>query len=336
MNDLRIKNVNRVIIGNLNINSLPNKFEQLKKLIHGKVDILVITETKLDSSFPTNQFLIKGYSKPYRKDRDRSGGGVLIYVRDDIPSKPLDRHHFPHDIEGIFLEINFRKTKWLLFGTYHTPSQSRQTDEYYFDFLQRAIDIYSNFYTNFLLIGDFNCEDTEPVLSEFLDQYDQKNIVKEPTCFKNPDNPSCIDLFITNRASSFQHTTTLSTGLSDFHRMALTVLKTTFCKAQPKQITYRDYRKFDNEKFNDELKTLIIGKEIDSFQAFQELFLKALEKHAQLKKKFLRANEAPYMTKSLRKAMMRRSQLATKFHKTRDLLDQSAFKKQRNFVSRLY
>ena len=50
---LRVKNVNRLIIRNLNINSISNKFDQLKLFVQGKVDILIVTETKLDSIFPT-------------------------------------------------------------------------------------------------------------------------------------------------------------------------------------------------------------------------------------------------------------------------------------------
>ena len=96
--------MNRLIISNLNINSISNKFDQLKLLVRGKVDILVITENKLDSTFPTSQFLIEGYSEPYRFDRNRNGGGVFIYVREDIPRKPLTDHKLPHDIEGIFVE----------------------------------------------------------------------------------------------------------------------------------------------------------------------------------------------------------------------------------------
>ena len=57
---LRVKNVNRLIIGNLNINSISNKFDQLKLFVQGKVDILIVTETKLGSTFPTSQFVIEG------------------------------------------------------------------------------------------------------------------------------------------------------------------------------------------------------------------------------------------------------------------------------------
>ena len=81
---LRVKNVNRLMIGNLNINSISNKFDQLKLFVQGKVDILIVTETKLDSTFPTSQFMIDGYSEPYRFDRNRNGGKVFIYIRENI------------------------------------------------------------------------------------------------------------------------------------------------------------------------------------------------------------------------------------------------------------
>ena len=71
--NLRLRNVNKVIIGNININSLPNKFEQLKELVIKHIDVLVgITETKLDDSFPTLQFLMKGFVEPFRLDQNRN------------------------------------------------------------------------------------------------------------------------------------------------------------------------------------------------------------------------------------------------------------------------
>ena len=126
-----------------------------------------------------------------------------------------------------------------------------------------------------------------------------KNMVKEDTCFKNPDNPSCIDLFLTNTPLSFQNTTTLTTGLSDFHKMVVTVLKTTFPKAKPKVISYRDYKQFDIHAFRNELryelqKTMILG-----YAHFQRVFLRVLDKHATMKNKTLRANDKPFMNKAL-------------------------------------
>ena len=113
LKDLRIQNLKNVIIGHLNINSLRNKFNGLAELMRGKLDILVLTETKLDYTFPEKQFLVPGYKKPFRLDRNTYGGGVMIYVREDIPCDILSKHNIPTDVEAIFVEINLRKNKLL-------------------------------------------------------------------------------------------------------------------------------------------------------------------------------------------------------------------------------
>ena len=120
LREIRVKNVNKVIIGTLNINSLAPKFEELKAVIGKNIDILTIQETKLDDSFPPGQFTIDGYSEPYRLDRNKHGGGVMIYIREDIPSKLLNKHSFSETIEGLFIEINLCKTKLLLFGSHRS------------------------------------------------------------------------------------------------------------------------------------------------------------------------------------------------------------------------
>ena len=148
------------------------------------VDVLVITETELDHTFLASQFLVTGFSVHYILDQNRNGGGIMIFIRDYIPSRMLTKHVFPDDIKGLFLELNFRKAKWLLFGTYHPQTQS---DSYYFNNLDKALDLYSH-YDKKLLVGDFNTEVSD--------------------------------------VSSI-------TGLSDSHKLVLTVLKTTFFKNKP-------------------------------------------------------------------------------------------------------
>ena len=165
---LRIRNPNKIIIENLNIHSLPNKFEQLKDIVMQYIGILVLTESKLDDTFPTAQFLVNGFSEPYRLDRNRNGEGVMIYIREDIPSKRLDKHVFPYDMEGLFVDLNLRKYKWLLFRTYHPPSQA---DIYYFDNLDKVFDTYSC-YERCLLIGDFNRETSEPRIDSFVYEHE--------------------------------------------------------------------------------------------------------------------------------------------------------------------
>ena len=77
------------MIGHININSIRNKFEMLSNSIKDNLDILMISETKLDSTFPSNQFTVKGYAAPIRFDRNGRGGGISLYIREDIPATLL-------------------------------------------------------------------------------------------------------------------------------------------------------------------------------------------------------------------------------------------------------
>ena len=83
---LKIDNGNKIVIGHLYINSIGNKVQCLKYIIGFNVDILLSSETKLGDNFPTSQFQIDGYLKPYRKDCNDKGGGLLLYIREYIPS----------------------------------------------------------------------------------------------------------------------------------------------------------------------------------------------------------------------------------------------------------
>ena len=106
LKNLRLKNVNRLICAQLNINSIKNKFNSLVDIINNNTDILMISETKLDPSFPNDQFHTHGFSEPYRFDRNGNGGGILLYIREDIPSKlKLTKI----TVEGFFGEINLRE-----------------------------------------------------------------------------------------------------------------------------------------------------------------------------------------------------------------------------------
>jgi hypothetical protein len=109
LKQIRRKNINRIIFAYLNINSLRNKFDFLVDQCKGNVDVLMISETKLDSSFPVGQFLIEGFSMPFRLDRNKNGGGIMLFVREDIPVKLLSTE--VHPIESFYIEINISKKK---------------------------------------------------------------------------------------------------------------------------------------------------------------------------------------------------------------------------------
>ena len=88
---IRINNVNRVVTGHVNIDSIRNKFDMLSCMVKDNIDILTVAGTKLDSSFPQAQFRMEGYAPPFRYDRNSHGGGILLFIREDIPTKIIIR-----------------------------------------------------------------------------------------------------------------------------------------------------------------------------------------------------------------------------------------------------
>ena len=94
LNNLRLQNSDTILIGHININSLKNKFELLTEMVWDKLFFLMISETKLDSSFPDAQFYMKSCSNPYRLDRNSKGGGKIVYVREDNSFKLINYYVF--------------------------------------------------------------------------------------------------------------------------------------------------------------------------------------------------------------------------------------------------
>ena len=99
------------------------------------------------------------------------------------------------------------------------------------------------------MIAYFNDDIKNKYAKDFCDLYQLQNLIKGPTGFKNPENPTTIDLMLTNSRNSFCNSCCFETGLLDFHRMTVTVLKTHFHKQKPKNVKHRDYKSFSNDNF---------------------------------------------------------------------------------------
>ena len=164
---LKLNNSYNHIFAHLNINSIRHKHADLFTVIDSNIDVLIIGETELDSSFPNSQLDVDGYKSPFRKVRNSNGGGLLIYVKDDIPSCELSDHlPLPDNIEIIATELNFRKQKWLFIGIYRSQSVNKI---FLLDSLSRVIDLCSNKYENVIVAGDFNMEPNDTDMQYFLD-----------------------------------------------------------------------------------------------------------------------------------------------------------------------
>ena len=194
----RLKNPKNVIIGHLNVNSLRKKFTAVEESIKGKTDIGLISETKIDESFPNHQFKINGY-KTIRRDRDSFGGDLIFYINEQVPSKVLTLESIPRDIEIILLDFTVKKQKWLCIGLNKPPSQN---EKYFLDHLSKALGRLTYQYDKTILIGDFNFTAENNNLENFMKTFNLECLIKKPACFQS-SNQRCIDLILTKKERTF-------------------------------------------------------------------------------------------------------------------------------------
>ena len=140
MKDLKNKYPENLIFSYLNINFIRNKLKDSEMILDGSVDVLTIAETKLDESFPSQQFLINGFKRPFRLDNTDKSGGLLVYIKYDIPARPLNRLDINKSFEIFCIEINLRSKKCFFLSFYRNPKSNLNQ---YLDKLSEVIDFYS-------------------------------------------------------------------------------------------------------------------------------------------------------------------------------------------------
>ena len=119
---VRNKNIHSPMIAYLNVNSLRNKISDVRFLLQNlNISILFLSETKIDDTFPNQQFIAESYQTPgdYRKDRNKHGGGLIGYVRNGIPNWKLKEFE-PENLEIVCSEVNFNCNKWAIISVYHS------------------------------------------------------------------------------------------------------------------------------------------------------------------------------------------------------------------------
>ena len=117
--------------------------------------------------------------------------------------------------------------------------------------------------------------------------------------------PSYVDLILTNKSRSFQNFCTFETGLSDFHKMTLTVLKSSFAKQKPRILNYRNYKFFNNTLFRDQVLNKLINSNLQisdkGLNYSKETYLLVVNTLALLKRRFTRA---PFINKEIQRDVM--------------------------------
>ena len=197
----------------------------------------------------------------------------------------LSKFTFEREIEALAIEINLRQVKWLLVCSYNPNFSNLPV---HLNAIDKTIEFYSKTY-KIVIAGDFNAQKSDVKVDTFCNIWNLKSLGKEPTCFKNLNNPSCINFFLTNTIRSYQVTQVFETGLSDFHKLVITVLKTTFPKSPREITTYRSYKNFSNDLLRNDLDSFLSKRnmilEFTSLTSFTKIFIETLNKYAPIKKK---------------------------------------------------
>ena len=142
----------------------------------------------------------------------------MFFVKGNLITFPVSGFCFSEKTEIFCVELNLGKQKWLIFCCYN-PHKHLIKD--HLPQIKNVIDFYSKSCENTILTSNFNVEISDSHMDSFCTIYHPKSLIKEPTCYKNPEKPTCIDLILTNSPRQFQATLALETGLSDFHKMTV-------------------------------------------------------------------------------------------------------------------
>jgi hypothetical protein len=222
----RCKYAKNGVIMYYNVNSLKHKFIELRKILDDAlVDVLIIGESKLDETYVDAQFHVNNY-KMYRHDRNSRGGGVMAYFNNIIP------HRIRNDLNMYIVNgfLVFKQTFCKLMDEMFSDSQ------------------------NIIVTGDLNFNMNEKnILSDICDVYRLKNKVNGNTCFKG-DNGTLLDVFLVSNVHYFGECVNTDIGISDCHNIVGCSLKGNLPQNKKKIITYRSYKKFDIDKFNNDVR----------------------------------------------------------------------------------
>ena len=200
----------------------------------------MISETKIDDSFPNAQFKIEDF-RSFR--RDAFGRGLFFYVNEELNCRSLEICLSDRFIEILPLELRLLNSKWLILGTYKLPSQNEST---YVSEIQKLLAYYRSSCGNILLLRDFNMSFSNKNMKKLCDMFELNHLIKDPTCSKS-SNPSCIDNFYTNKNKMLFNSSTVDAGISDHHILICTMLRSTFCKGYAKFLYYRSYNSYNKE-----------------------------------------------------------------------------------------
>ena len=243
LKSFRVNHKKQMIFGHLNINSLRKKFYELKDMLADNViDIVFLSETKLDESFPPPQFNVNGFSH-HRNDRNGLGGGLAAYFRSDIPHRRRrDYESKANDgVEFIIFDVIIRHEKWLFIGVYKPPSVH---DDHLIESITNVFRQTQGAYRSTFVIGDINIDmlKAPKQFQDFMQIYGLENVIIRPTCFK-AKNATQLDVVLTDTPRRIEGIVNFDIGMSEFHNITCASTRLFVPKTSGSSFHYRSHEK---------------------------------------------------------------------------------------------
>ena len=324
----------------LNTRSLTSKIPEIEKIAReSNAAVICITETWLDNSVTESEVCLNGYNI-IRRDRNRQGGGVCTYIREDIAFTPLD-FDFIGNNELLFIQILLPKTKPIIVGTcYRPPNQ--------IDFMKCLENCLSQIRPDceIYILGDFNIafQDTNNLLRKqylsILQMFNLKQIIQEPTRVTT-NSSNVLDHILCNSTEKISQSGVIPVGISDHFIIYCTrkIVKQKFnthrtCKIRSTKSYNKEY--FQSLLIDADWNDFFYAENVnEAWLNFKETFTKILDVVAPYKEIRIKQRTKKWINQEILVNIRIRDSLYTKFKKSKKHEDFRAFCFIRNKVQKL-
>ena len=321
-----------ILMCHLNINSIQNKFEELAATVKKiRAHIMLISETKIDASYPDAQFSIPDYTL-YRNDRRKGGGGIMALVSSSLTKKRLKPNKHYKTLELIALQVKTNAGNMVILGIYRPP---RAMCGDYRSLLENELSDVCNWASlqsnSVAVIGDLNLDRLRPDKPEeklLLDLENEQGfecLITKPTRVEmrgTKVTSSLIDELLSNKPDLFKYSGNYHPWLSD-HALIYGVLKERVNSNKPKVITFRSYKNFEPDVFKQHLAMVpwhigqLFDEVDDQAHAWNLLMNDILDELAPVKNVRVRDKDVPYMASEWKNAIRAKRKVSLKYLKNR-------------------
>ena len=188
--------------------------------------------------------------KAFRNDRNGSGGGLIAYIRTNLPARRRTDLEFDIPIESIVLDVIINNRKWAVLGTYRPPSVKNSV---FTDIFTKGLDRISTHYDNILIAGNLNYDMLDKpkgaTLSDICDIFDLSSLIKSATCHMKNSKSSLVDVLLTNKHQYCCNALNFGCGVSDWHNLVGVMIKGTSARVEKRRVQYRSFKSFDEKQF---------------------------------------------------------------------------------------